>query len=608
MNGKDIPAKYEIPYAKLTVALDSARRRLEQCQEQLEGSPNNLKFRQQLANTEIKVKDAESKLALLELKIATEVESIKKELARQEAAAAAAILAWEELLGVGGLEEMIKKNGEPIHYTQRSLSLNDVFWGESLLRKRTILYSPAHKEFFEYDANTGLWSPVSHAKLTSQLHHLLIHMDREVYEGSIARCSKEEARNRIIESQRGIRENKKAFVETAHTSTQVKNGVLVFDNYKVALKPFAPEFYNRYASELPYDPNADCPKFKALIAHLTEDDQDALQRAAGQVLVGQNLCQRIFILEGAANSGKSTFVEVLRKVVGSAATILRTSHLDRPFEMFKMYDKSLLIGVDVPHDFLLQDAAQLLKSLTGGDQCLAEKKNSNEPFYFSGNLNIMITSNSQLVIKLFSDAGAWERRLVIFDFPPIDRPIEKNIDNYAQRLYAEEGVGIQNWMAQGANKLMKNLEEGKGFILTDEQKKRVTERIAESDSLSLFLQQRVIKSLLPDACIATEDIMRIYAAFCLQNEWGHPSVKVVERRLSELLPHMYQATRYNKIVGQRGRFLRGYKGISWNVFNSAEDSGPYDAEQAANIRKRTEEMASLQRAFDKSRERTNYRN
>ena len=77
--------------------------------------------------------------------------------------------------------------------------------------------------------------------------------------------------------------------------------------------------------------------------------------------------------------------------------------------------KTLLVGVDVPANFLAQKGAYILKGLTGGDYFDTEKKRNAGSFQVKGNYCIIMTSNSKLQVKLEGDVGAWKRRLLIVE-------------------------------------------------------------------------------------------------------------------------------------------------------------------------------------------------
>jgi hypothetical protein len=159
-------------------------------------------------------------------------------------------------------------------------------------------------------------------------------------------------------------------------------------------------------------------------------------------------------------------------------------------------------------------------------------------------------------------------------------------------LIAEEGPGILRWMLQGAQQLLKAIAEQKGFILTADQKKRVTDRIAESDSLPVFLKERINATELPNATISTDEIVKAYASFCFERGWGNPAHQVIERHLSELLPRMFNAQRTNKIL-KDSRLIRGYSGIVWTFSTADQD------DQVGTSTPRSDIGVMVQRALNK---------
>ena len=49
---------------------------------------------------------------------------------------------------------------------------------------------------------------------------------------------------------------------------QVANGVIEFVDGKPVLMPFDPKYKSLFASPIAYNPDAKCPEFEQLIAHL----------------------------------------------------------------------------------------------------------------------------------------------------------------------------------------------------------------------------------------------------------------------------------------------------------------------------------------------------
>ena len=133
------------------------------------------------------------------------------------------------------------------------------------------------------------------------------------------------------------------------------------------LMGYSPRFYSRSQSPIPYDENAQCPRFlnELLCPATSTDDAILIQKYAGLGLLGNNLAQRFLILDGAAGRGKSTISLIFQKLVGSDnVTELRTSHLAERFELYRYLKKTLLVGVDVPGDFLSKRGALCPKGIS----------------------------------------------------------------------------------------------------------------------------------------------------------------------------------------------------------------------------------------------------
>ena len=177
---------------------------------------------------------------------------------------------------------------------------------------------------------------------------------------------------------------------------------------------FSPEFYSRNQSPILFDENAQCPRFldELLYPATTSEDAILIQKYTGLCLLGNNLIQRLLILDGEAGRGKSTISLIIQGLVGlNNVTELRTKHLAERFEVYRYLKKTLLIGVDVPGDFLSQKGAYVLKALVGGDWMSAEQKGGTRSFQLQGNYCVVITSNSRLQVRLDGDIGAWEEEV-----------------------------------------------------------------------------------------------------------------------------------------------------------------------------------------------------
>jgi P4 family phage/plasmid primase-like protien len=523
-----------------------------------------------------KLLEAGNKLAALQAQVELDQGAQEEKTKQDDQDSGEIVAGLQEYFGTDGFDKLSNNCGFSVNPTQFSLNPNEVWWGAATFHPRKALFCPAYDDFYVYHPNNGLWAPVSEDKLTAELNTLLVEMDKKVFKKqSIRNETNEKFRRDAIRSQRGYLENTVAFIEKKPQHVQVQNGVLTFKDGRVRLDPFSPDYYSLHASPLAYDPDAQCPKFEALLAHLDPDDIDVIQRAAGMFLLGRNLAQKIFLFEGVGRSRKTTITRVIELVLGKkTVTQLRTAHLNERFELYRLYQKSLLIGPDVKEDFLQDEGAEALKRLTGGDLLTAEGKGSNKEFSFYGDLNVLITTNSYLLLRVRTDAEAWKRRLVLVIFPPAPEAAEQY--QYWDVLFEEEGAGVLRWMADGANRLLQDFRENRGFVLTDAQRKRAEIRIDESDSAAIFLKERVERAT-GDEGITSEDLLIQYGDFCQRRDWGQPSTRIVQKRFAEIIPHIFGGEDSNKVhpPGNRLKNVRGYRGVKWKDVprDSAQSNG-----------------------------------
>ena len=158
----------------------------------------------------------------------------------------------------------------------------------------------------------------------------------------------------------------------------------------------------------------------------------------------------------------------------------------------------------------------MLKVLVGGDPISAEGKGLNGDFPMFGTFNIVMTCNSRLRVRLEGDTGAWRRRLLVVRYQK--PPPTKRILDFDHVLLREEGSGILRWAMAGFVKLQAEFAESGDFELTDAQRGRVDSLLAESDSLRLFVKQRMARHDYGD--VTTSEISQAYAEFCADKGWN----------------------------------------------------------------------------------------
>ena len=457
--------------------------------------------------------------------------------------------------------QLVDQYGMPYYFGKRGevISVNESYWAGLHFNENIELYEPNEKEFYRYDEINGLYSEVTGDIIKKEISEKLLCVSRAANIPSLERQRKISVLNNIVAQLRGIAEKKNAFVKDQRI-VHLGNGVIVFkESGEADFTKFSPRFLSRNQSPIYYDPKAQCPRFLNELLYPAVQEQDAMliQKYIGSCLLGDNLIQRFLILDGKAGAGKTTLVSIFQKLVGlTNVTELRTKHLDERFELFRYLKKTLLIGIDVPGNFLSQRGAYVIKGLVGGDIFDSEQKCGTGCFQLIGKYCIIITSNSRLQVKLDGDLGAWRRRLLIVRFE--SEPPMKKIPNFADLLIREEGSGILNWALQGLAMLLDDIQGYGDIKLESEQKGIVDALLAESDSLKYFLEECVEADECRD--LSVQELVEAYAEYCPTKGWHPKPITIIQRELEGLMLQKFHAAKSNSIQ-RNGKGARGFRRV-----------------------------------------------
>lgn len=468
-------------------------------------------------------------------------------------------LPWTEKKRDDGMAKLEEDYGQPFYLNQEGkvTGINERYWAGLFSRENRILYDPEELAFYQYCQGNGLWQLVTEETLREAISARLLEASRESRQFTLERYITQQRLKGVVQALMGIVERRGVF-RAKKRFIHVANGVLRFDdNGEVTFGEFSPDDYSRNQSPLKYDPSADCPRFlsELLYPAVSEEDADLLQRWAGLALFGHNLPQRFLILDGTPNGGKGTFVRIIQSLLGIENCYqLRTECLHDRFETFRYRRKTLLIGPDVPGDFLMHRGASMLKVLVGGDPISAEGKGLNGDYQMFGTFNIVMTCNSRLRIRLEDDSGAWRRRLLIVRYE--NPPPEKRILDFHETLLREEGSGILLWALAGFVKLQEEFKTIGDFVLTESQKGRIDSLLAESDSLKVFVTERIERHAYSD--ISNDEFQQAYAEFCSDRGWNAMPLTVVERNSKALMLEIWKAPKSHCIERPGQKASRGW--------------------------------------------------
>jgi P4 family phage/plasmid primase-like protien len=231
------------------------------------------------------------------------------------------------------------------------------------------------------------------------------------------------------------------------------NGIL--DLRTGELRPFQREAMLTRMAGVAYNPRARFPHFLEFLLQTFGDASliDYVQRLAGYILSGLTSEQAIFIFFGPTQTGKSTFVKILRGLLGEYATSLPDGALllrkfrdsDDDHDCADLPGIRLATAVETAPGRKLNEAK--IKQFTGQDPVRTRHLYENS-FEFMPQSKLIIATNHLPVVHANDDA-IW-RRIKPVEFSR-QVPKSKVVRDLDKELLAAEGPGILNWAVEGTH-------------------------------------------------------------------------------------------------------------------------------------------------------------
>ncbi|KAF1084852.1 hypothetical protein SPSYN_02022 [Sporotomaculum syntrophicum] len=258
-----------------------------------------------------------------------------------------------------------------------------------------------------------------------------------------------------------------------------------------------------------YDPEATCPTWQSFLNRIFDNNTnliDYIQRKVGYSLTGDTSEQVLSFLYGSGANGKSTFIDVIRSLLGDYGMQLNTDVLmskDRngiPNDVARLKGARFVAAVEAGEGRRLDEV--LVKQLTGGDVITARFLHQ-EFFEFKPQFKIFLAANHKPIIR-GNDYAIWRRiRLIPFD---VTIP-EGERDKHLTSKLLQELPGILNWALVGCVKWQQN-----GLGEPEEVKNATQTYRDEMDILSDFLDEVCIKQ--PFARVKVGELYKVYLKYC----------------------------------------------------------------------------------------------
>ena len=334
----------------------------------------------------------------------------------------------------------------------------------------------------------------------------------------------------------------------------VENGIL--DILTGELRPHDPDTIFLAKVPVRYDPQARCPRILKFLEEVCPDPQDALVllEFGGYCLYRRYDFQQALMLVGEGETGKSTWLGVLRELLGREnVSGLSLQRLTRSrFAPAELFGRLANIFPDLPSEGV--EDTGMFKALTGGDYITAERK-FRHPFSFVNQAKLLFSANQIPPTKDLSDA--YFRRWVIISFNQVIPPERRDPRLLEKLTEPEELSGLLNLLL-GA--FRRALRRGcLGYARSTEEVRQ--EYLRRSDPEAFFVQ----------SCLATDSgwgvskavLYKMFQEFCrewklvpVSDETFHRKLPGLMGGLSEIRPRFPP-----RQLGEKGRRERVWAGI-----------------------------------------------
>lgn len=273
---------------------------------------------------------------------------------------------------------------------------------------------------------------------------------------------------------------------------------------------------------------------------------DYVQKIVGLSAVGKVYVEGLIIAYGEGRNGKSTFWNVVSRVLGTYSGNISADMLTvgcrrnvKP-ELAEAKGKRLLIAAELEEGMRLNTSN--VKQLCSTDEIYAEKKYK-DPFSYVPTHTLVLYTNHLPKVGAI-DKGTWRRLIVI----PFGAKIEgsSDIKNYADYLFEKAGGAILSWVVEGAKKVIAD-----NFHIAAP--KKVQEAIdaykENNDWMSAFLNERC--EIDDTAVVKSGELYNEYRSFCLQvGEYVRSSADFYTA---------VESFGFERFRNRNGRFVKGLK-------------------------------------------------
>ena len=315
------------------------------------------------------------------------------------------------------------------------------------------------------------------------------------------------------------------------------------------LKPFNPAYV--IVNKIPWNYNSEAENeaVDTVLNNVSCNDlgiRTLLEEMVGYTMYRRNELGKAFILTGGGKNGKSTFLTMIKRMLGlQNISALDMKKLGDRFSTVMLFNKLANIGDDISDDFL-SDPSEFKKICTG--ELIDAEQKGQPKFQFEPYAKMMFSANSIPRIGKGRDSAAVLRRLVIVPFNATFDKSNANFDSYIIDSLSNTSA-MERLIRLGVEGL-KNVLVNQEFSSSDKVQAEIDEFAVTNNPVLGFFNENELEDIENHI---TRDVYLRYQKYCFDN--GLTAICAGE--LSKQIKKYYNVTIIDKRVnGKKVRIFQ----------------------------------------------------
>jgi putative DNA primase/helicase len=334
--------------------------------------------------------------------------------------------------------------------------------------------------------------------------------------------------------------------ETQMASTQyiaVKNGIYNLETG--TLDDFNPNIVVKNKIPVEYVPGAYYEPTDRTLNKITVNNKQLrkiLEEVFGYVLFRRNELGKAFILTGDGSNGKSSYLAILRALVGTVNTSsLDLKELNQRFKTAELFGKLANIGDDISNEYI-KDNSEFKKLVTG--EALNVERKGADPFDFKNYAKLVFSANK--MPRINDTSNGLTRRLMFIPFTAHFSKDDPDFDPFiTDKLLSKESLQYVLVLGLHALKRILKVHAFTNAKVVDAESKKYE---ALNNPIISWLEEEQPKLLNE----TTKDVFLGYSVWCTENGYRPVSQIQFVREISRMR-HLTQ--RRQMVDGKRKKFF-----------------------------------------------------